>query len=367
VRVQVSKKSVSQALSALERVIPSRSSNPLLTALHIQPTPQGLTLSGTSLEIDLRVTVAAEVDIEDQAPLVVPGHLFIQIVRNMGGELIELEKNGNELAIRSLGSDFKLQCGDAPAYPELTFSTAPGVQLSAPALLKGVAAARYAVSGEAFQAVFRGLLLSCASEELTVVGSDGFRLGFHLAPAPGFPDGSLIVPGRSMDEVVRVLAGQEHVTLYWGQDGVLNVRSGHAEVNVKLLDGDYPDWQRVVPKDFVLSYKVSSVELAESVGRVALLSDKNANNRVELVFRPGMMPSLQLLAEGDYGRGQNVISVHDATSDDHFGWGYNSRYLLDALKTMEGDTLLQFSSAGICLLTGGGERPARAVVVALRV
>ena len=85
-KANVTKKTLSEGLGLLERVIPSRSSNPLLTALKVEASEAGLTLSGTNLEIDLSCFVPAEV--QSPQDFVVPAHLFAQIVRNLGGELV---------------------------------------------------------------------------------------------------------------------------------------------------------------------------------------------------------------------------------------------------------------------------------------
>src|SRR6476646_6837317 len=217
-KANVTKKTLSEGLGLLERVIPSRSSNPLLTSLKVEASEAGLTLSGTNLEIDLSCFVPAEV----QAPqnFVVPAHLFSQIVRNLGGELVELEITGNELAVRSGGSDFKLQTGDIDAYPPLTFPEHADVSLNAEERAKAFSSVRYAASNEAFQAVFRGIKLEHRPEGARVVASDGYRVAIRDFPADG--DGrSLIIPARSVDELIRVLKDGEARFTYG--DGLLSV------------------------------------------------------------------------------------------------------------------------------------------------
>ena len=358
--VHVTKKILSEGLGLLERVIPSRSSNPLLTALKVEASEAGLTLSGTNLEIDLSCFVPAEV--KDPRNFVVPAHLFAQIVRNLGGELVELELSGSELSVRAGGSDFKLQTGDIDAYPPLSFPAQADVSLDATELARALSSVRYAASNEAFQAVFRGIKLEHRPEGARVVASDGYRVAIRDFPASG--DGrNLIIPARSVDELIRVLKDGEARFTYG--DGQLSVTTDRVHMNLKLLDGDFPDYELVIPKEIKLQVTLPATALKEAVNRVAVLADKNANNRVEFLVSEG---KLRLAAEGDYGRAQDTLDVVQGGSEPAMSLAFNARHVLDALGPIDGDAELLFSgstSPAIFRAAGGGGY--MAVMVTLRV
>lgn len=359
-RAHVTKKTLSEGLGLLERVVPSRSSNPLLTSLKVEPSEAGLALSGTNLEIDLSCFVPAEV--QDPQSFVVPAHLFAQIVRNLGGELVELELSGSELAVRSGGSDFKLQTGDLDAYPPLSFPGHADVSLDAAELARALSSVRYAASNEAFQAVFRGIKLEHRASGARVVASDGYRVAIRDFPASG--DGrSLIVPARSADELIRILRDGEARFTYG--EGMLSVTTDRVRMNLKLLDGDFPDYERVIPKDIKLQVTLPATALKEAVGRVAVLADKNANNRVEFLVSEG---KLRLAAEGDYGRAQDTVDVVQGGPEPAMSLAFNARHVLDALGPVEGDAELLFSgSTSPAIFRGSGGGGYMAVIVTLRV
>lgn len=361
-KATVTKKTLNEGLSLLERVIPNRSSNPLLTFLKVDAEHAGLTLSGTNLEIDQSCFVPAEV--QEPQPFVVPAHLFAQIVRNLGGELVELELTGQELAVRSGGSDFKIQTGDFEAYPPLSFPSQADVSLNAEELAKAFGSVRYAASNEAFQAVFRGIKLEhhAEDESARVVASDGYRVALKDFPATG--DGrNLIIPARSVDELIRVLKDGEARFTYG--DGMLSVTTDRIRMNLKLLDGDFPDYERVIPKDIKLQVTLSATKLKESVGRVAVLADKNANNRIEFMISDGQ---LRLAAEGDYGRAQDTLDVSQVGGEPAMSVAFNARHVLDALSPIEGEAEILFSGpTSPAIFRPVGSRSYTAVIVALRV
>jgi DNA polymerase III subunit beta len=359
-RAQVTKKTLNEGLGLLERIIPSRSSNPLLTAIKVEADDRGLNLSGTNLEIDLSCFVPAEVT--DPAAFVVPAHLFAQIVRNLGGELVELELNGAELVVRASGSEFKLQTGDLEAYPELSFPAHSDATFDAAELGRSLSSVRYAASNETFQAVFRGLKVEQHADRARVVASDGFRLALREFKVAGEPR-SLIIPARSADELVRVLRDGE-ARLAFGE-GQLGVATERFRMNVKLMDGDFPDYERVIPKDIKLRVTLPAAALKEAVGRVAVLADKNANNRVEFLISEN---TLRLAAEGDYGRAQDTLEVRQEGQEPAISLGFNAKYVMDALGPIEGDAELSFSgSTSPAMFKASGDAGYLAVVVPLRV
>jgi len=359
-RAHVTKKTLSEGLGLLERIVPSRSSNPLLTSLKVEADPRGLTLSGTNLEIDMACFVPAEVSHE--AAFVVPAHLFAQIVRNLGGELVELALSGNELSVQAGGSNFKLQTGELDAYPVLTFPGAAESSFDAKELARSLASVRYAAATEAFQAVFRGIKLEGRGTQARVVASDGFRLALREFPAHG--DGrNLIIPARSADEVVRVIKDGE-VGVTYGE-GTLGIITDRVKMNVKLMDGDFPDYERVIPRDIKLRVILNATSLKEAVSRVAVLADKNANNRVEFLISEG---KLRLAAEGDYGRAQDTLEVMQDGSEPAMSLGFNAKYVLDALGPVDGDVELLFSGpTSPAMFKSQGDNGYLAVVVPLRV
>ncbi|KQR25581.1 DNA polymerase III subunit beta [Deinococcus sp. Leaf326] len=359
-RVQITKRTLSEALGLLERVIPTRSTNPLLTMLRMDASETGLTLSGTNLEVDLACFAPAEV--HHPQSLVVPAHLFAQVVRNMNGELIELALEGKELTVRAEGSDVKLQIGDVEAYPPLTFPQVADATVDAAALSKALGSVRYAASNEAFQAVFRGVKLEQHAAFARVVASDGYRVALYDFPSTGEGQ-TLIIPARSVDELVRVLRDGEARFTYG--DGQLSVTTTRVRMNLKLLDGAFPDYDRVIPKEIKLQVRLPAALLKEAVGRVSVLADRGANNRIEFLIGEG---KLRLAAEGDYGRAQDLLDVVQSGTVGTMRLAFNARHVLDALTAIEGDVELLFSGpTSPAIFQPVDQSGYRSVMVTLRV
>ncbi|MDR6218211.1 DNA polymerase III subunit beta [Deinococcus soli (ex Cha et al. 2016)] len=360
-KINSTKKALVEKLSILERIIPSRNSNPLLTALKVEARAYNstLVLAGTSLEIDMEASLSAEV--QRDASFIVPMHLFAQIIKNLSGDLLTLTLEGTEVVIAAGGSDFRIQTGDLNAYPPLHFAERSDERVSAAQFRQALTSVRYAASNEAFQAVFRGLKFEQSAGRGRMVASDGYRVIIQEFSA-GQDERNVLIPARSADEVIRALSKEDQIGLTYG-DALLTITGKDIRMNVKLLDGDFPDYERVIPKAVTTTVTGSTVVFREAVNRVAVLSDKNANNRIELLIRD---QRVTLTAEGDYGRAVDTFETSSKTGED-VAIAFNAAFLAESLAHIDGDFTMDISGSTLPGILRNAARTHMAVIVPLRV
>ena len=360
-RVQLPKKQLSDALSNLERIVPNRSSNAALTQIKVASTERGLALSGTNLEIDLEIFVPAE--IVDGTSFVVPAHLFAQITRALPGELAEMHLEGSELTVASGGATFKLQTGDQSAYPELSFPTHTDLTIDAKELSRSIGAVRYAAAAEEFRAIFRGVQLELSQQRSRVVATDGFRLAYRDFPAASTTEPrKIVIPARNADEIVRVIRdGEAKVALGNGQ---ITISADRARMNAKLMDGELPDYERVIPQTSNVVIQLDSNVLREAVARVAVVADKLSNNRVDFIVSGG---KLQLVAESDYGRAQDSLEVKQDGKESGITVGFRAKQLTEALGPVDGEVTIGLGSNAPAVFRAASDPGYLAIVNPLRV
>jgi DNA polymerase III subunit beta len=335
--VHVPKKHLAESLAHVERIIPHRSSNPSLSLLKVELTESGLVFSGSNMELDIEVHLPA--DVSGTGTVALPAQVFSQVIRALPGELVELDFAEREVEIHSGAYDTRLQLADPSGIPTLRFPESYSGGLDGAQLARALSHVRYAAAVAEYQAIFRGIKLELTDNRTRAVATDGFRLAYYQLEASSGLEGNLVIPARSADELVKVLNGGEALLELDG--GQLSLKSGNLKLNVKLMEGDFPDYSRVIPKAFVLSLTLKAKALAEAVSRVAVMADRTSNNRVDLFVKEG---SLQITAEGGYGRAQESLEVIQEGSEPQIAVAYNAKYLVDALTPMDGD--LRFSLSG---------------------
>jgi DNA polymerase-3 subunit beta len=359
---RIPKKTLADGLSILERIIPSRSSNPILTYLPIALEQGSLVLRGTNGELDIEVRLSAETSGEGQS--LIPAQPFFQIVRSTPGELIEL-RIAEQMQLISGSYRTQLQTTDPDGYPELSLrkATGEGQKLPAARLAQAMTRVRYAASTEEYRAIFRGVQLEFSPGNLRAVASDGYRLARYDLSVSNQSTRKLVIPARSADEIIRIFKdAQGEVSVEVGE-GTLSLVGDAVRMAVKLMEGEFPDYARVIPQSFVLEATLQAETLRESLKRVAVLSDRN-NHRVDLIFNGGR---LEIVSEGDYGRGREEIEV-EAKGEPQLVVAYNAQYLIDALGPIEGGVRLSLSGpTSPSLVQAVEDSGYLAVVVPLRV
>ncbi len=335
-RVHVPKKQLADALAQVERIIPNRSSNPGLSLLQLELLEDKLVFSGSNMELDIQASLAA--DVEGAGHVALPAQVFGQVVRALPGELVELDFSENEVEIRSGSYTTKLQLANGEGAPELAFPQSYSGQLDGATLSTALSHVRYAAAVAEYQAIFRGVKLELKDNRLRAVATDGFRLAYyHLETSSGL-DADLVIPARSVDELTKVLTGEE--TALELRNSQLSLSSGSFKLNLKLMEGTFPDYERVIPSTFPVTVTLDAKALEGAVSRVAVVADKTTNNRVDLFIKDG---SLQITAEGGYGRSQEALEVAQEGSESEIALAYNAKYLVDALSPVEGDLRFSFS------------------------
>ena len=335
-KVHLPTKTLSEALSHVERVIPARSSNPGLSLLRLAATAGQLVLSGSNLDMDVRAVIDA--DVRGEGEVAVPAAVLGQVVRALPGDTVELDFGEAELEVTSATFATKLQLVPAENAPVLAFVDAFDGEIEGLDLARALDHVRYAAAVADYQAVFRGVRLELHDERTRAVATDGFRLAsYHAVSSTGL-DADLLIPARSVDELVKLLGpGPARLALTGNQ---LTIANGAYTVNAKLMEGTFPDYQRVIPAQFPVKVTLPAAALADAVARVAVMADKSANHRVDLFIKDGI---LQITAEGSYGRAQEAIEVLQEGTESEIALAYNAKYLADAVGPIDGDLQLQFS------------------------
>ncbi len=335
-KVHIATKTLAETLGHVDRVIPNRSSNPGLSLLKVDLEDGRLTFSGSNMDIDVRSIV--EADVRGNGSVALPASVFTQVVRSLPADTVELDVGDTELEVRSGNFATKLQLVAADSAPQLHFTDTFAGEVDASSLGRALEHVRYAAAVADYQAVFRGVKLELRDGHTRAIATDGFRLAsYHLGITSGL-EGDLIVPARSVDELVKTLVpGPARLAF---DEGQLTVVSGGTTLNLKRMEGTFPDYQRVIPQDFPVSVTLPASRLADAVARVAVMADKSANHRVDLFIKEGV---LQITAEGSFGRAQEALEVGQEGTEDEIALAYNAKYLSDAVAPVVGDLQIRFS------------------------
>ena len=326
-RFLITRQNLHQGLAAASASIPSKTTLPVLSNLLVETADGGLRISGTDLDVAVRISVPAEV--KEEGAFTVPGKKLQEIARELPDDLVEVVVRGEQVEISCGKARFKLNglpAEDFPKLPELPFES--GWTTSAADLLSLIRHTAFAVSTEESRPVLNGVLWELREGEMRMVATNGHRLAkMRVAATPSLSGPTqLIVPPAALQQVQRLLAEADQVKVARAENH-LGFQSENAEVFTRLIEGTYPNYEQVIPKDNDRIAIVSRKALESAVRRVAAVASEQTH-RIRIEFGEGRM-NLNVLTP-DLGEAHDELEIqYDA---EPVTIGFNANYLLEVLR-----------------------------------
>lgn len=319
-------------VQSVQRAVAHHGPMPILSNLLLEAKPEGLSISATDLEVGIKATLPAQVQVEGSITLA--AKQLSEIVGKLPNDEVRLTVEGTRAALTCLKSRFVLpgtEASDFPDLPRIDSEIAP-VSLDSNRLLKGIKQTTFAAAKDD-KSVISGISFSIQDGELEIAATDGYRLAIKKYPVEGSNLKS-IIPARAMNEVARMLSSSESVSLSMAQNQIL-FDFGDRYLTSRLIDGQYPNYHQIVPQSFANEALVDRASLLSSVERVSIMASEREAKVIRLQFAPGQL-TLKANA-ADLGESDEQIDID--YGGEELTISFNSNYLADALRNMEGETL----------------------------
>jgi DNA polymerase-3 subunit beta len=331
-KLTIERAALLKALGHVQSVVERRNTIPILSNVLLSARDGALAMSATDLDMEIVDETAAHV--ESPGQITAPAHTLYEIVRKLPeGAEVSLSYTGEDPRLQVRAGRYKvnlpvLPAGDFPAMPQEGLSSA--ISVDTVALMRLIDRTRFAISTEETRYYLTGIYLHTLVEEgreiLRAVATDGHRLAMADMVAPDGAAGGpgVIVPRKTVQEVRRLLedAG-ETIALQLSPQKVL-FDFGRARLTSKVIDGSFPDYTRVIPRDNARVLTADNGLFAAAVDRVATISSEKSRS-VKLAVESGRV--ILTVRNMETGQAQEELEVdYDGAP---FEIGFNARYLLD--------------------------------------
>lgn len=335
----IERASLLKSLSHVQSVVERRNTIPILSNVRIEGDGSLMRLNATDMDIDIVEGVAAE--IAHPGATTVPAHILYEIVRKLpDGSEVGLEHDGDgQLTLRSGRSKFTLASLPVEDYPVMSGGTLPHTfTLAAEELRALIDRTRFAISTEETRYYLNGIYLHTASSGevpvLRAVATDGHRLARVEVPLPdgaaGMP--GVIVPRKTVAELRKLLDEATLDVTVSLSETKIRFAFGTVVMTSKLIDGTFPDYERVIPVGNDKVLEVNCKTFAQAVDRVSAIATEKSR-AIKLKVEKG---NLTLTASSPEN-GSAVEELEAAYDSDPIEIGFNSRYILDILAQIEGE------------------------------
>jgi len=340
-KVTIERNSLLKTLGHVQSVVERRNTIPILSNVMMEA--DGDSISMTATDLDIAVVEKSRANISQPGSTTVPAQTLFDIVRKLpdGSEVdLSLEEN-DRLVVKAGRSRFTLTCLDKEDFPLMSEGDMPHrFDIAASELKRLIDKARFAISTEETRYYLNGIYLHVANTEdgarLRAVATDGHRLAQVEQDVPDGASGmpGIIIPRKTVAEVRKLIDELDGTVSVALSDTKICFVFGGATITSKLIDGTFPDYSRVIPQGNDKMLEMDCRIFAEAVDRVSTISSDKTRS-VKLALGEDVLT----LSVNSPDSGTATEELSAAYSADVFEIGFNSRYLLDILAQIEGDTV----------------------------
>jgi len=333
----VSKADLVAELSLSQGVVEKKTTIPILSNVLMEAAGDRVTLTATDLELGIRSSCPAKVKKEGAGTI--PARRLLDYARLLPDGEVNMKFLENHWANITCGrSRTRIAGMSRESFPELPQMPEPLATLPVKPLASMIGRTSFAISLEESRFTLNGALLLMQPDSMTMVATDGHRLAYVQAP---LGDGGTVekpfralVPKKAMTELVKLAdaAGADAKVVFTGNDNHLFFQLGNRLLITRKLTGNFPDYERVLPKDHTLVAKLQKGEIRSAIERVAQFADERSR-AIRVKFAPGEVSVFSSSVE----TGESEEGVTCEYTGPELEIGFNAQYLLDFLRASAQD------------------------------
>lgn len=375
-KLTIEKNELSALTTLVYRAASSKNTIPVLSGLLIEASPEkGLTMTATDMEIGIRASTN-QVNVLEEGTILVNAHYFADFIKLLPEAVIGLEYN-QETARLSIS--YGRSNGDINTYRDQEYPGLPLTRMehrfSIPqnVLKEALKKTSFAAAASHFRQVFTGVLFDIIAEgELKIVASDTHRLAYYSYP---LPDGkiepfSFIIPTRTVNELIRILDDDEEVIDISFSDNNVIFTKGNILLMSRLIEGQYPNYEQVVPRQFSTKVMINSHVLTNTLERARTMP---TDEKLKIHHAQFLIQEKEIMVNAfseAMGEIEELIEDFEVQGDLDFKIAFNTNYFLDVMKILDAETeriSIQMSgSLGPSLITNPDKENYLYVLVPLR-
>ena len=341
-KVTVLQENLARGLSIVSRAVSPRSTLPVLSNILIASDEGRLRLSATNLELGITCWIAAR--IEQEGSTTVPARTFADLINALPADQVQLalDTQTQSLHVQGGTSNNDIKCIDAQEFPPLPVPDMDGaVQLNVADFKEMIQQVAFAASTDEARPVLMGVRVRVEKDQITMAAADGFRLSVRKATlSSSLPQPfTAIIPARALNELARVSSdGEEpiYMVLPKGRGQVL-FRVKDVEVVSQLIDGTFPDYQQIIPRNYKSRTLVSTSAMLKACKQAEIFAREGSNvARLDIKSAQSeMQPSEVEISATSEETGKNETIVEATVDGGGMLIAFNVKFLREALEAVK--------------------------------
>lgn len=345
-KLTILKNYLTESIQHVSKAISSKTTIPILTGIKIDAATSGVTLTASDTDISIQSFTPNEneeiaiIELHQPGSVVLPAKFFMEIIRKLPSQKIEIEVRDHfQTIIRSGSSEIQIMGLDPEEYPLLPqLEESKMIQIPSDLLKTMIKQTSFAVSTNETTPILTGVLWHVQDGKLKFIACDRHRLAsreisLDLDVAQTFHN--IVISGRTLNELSKILPDQNALIDILVSDNQVLFKINSILFYSRILDGTYPDTSKLIPQSFQTELIVNTKELADAIDRAYLLSREDKTNIVKLIMLEDETIEISS-SSSELGKVTEQLNLQSFKGE-RLRISFNSKYMLDALKVMDSD------------------------------
>jgi DNA polymerase-3 subunit beta len=343
-KLECNKGKLLKAISKADKVVSKGSSLPVLSCIVLETKEGGLTIKATNLEIGLKIFVQAKV--LKEGVVAVPSNLLVSYVNSLSvDEDLVLEVNENILFVSGSQSETKINTLPVDDFPDIPNTSGEHeCKISSKELVEGLKAVWYSASVTSMKPELSSVYIYPNSGDITFVATDSFRLAEKKIRAQTENFESVLIPQRNIGEIIRVFDGYDtQLTLNFEEDKISLSSNDDIYLISRVVDGNFPDYNQIIPKDNTTEVTVLKNDLQNSLK----ISNLFSNNFNQVNFSVDSENSVFEILSKNAEKGESRNTVSSTVRGEALEINFNQKYIIDAFSSISSESIvMNFNGKG---------------------
>ena len=347
-KIKVAQRELSKHINIAQKGISTRTTLQILDGILLETVKDKLKLTGTDLEISIETFLDCEVF--EEGSIVVNSRIFGDIIKKLPDAPVSIEVENNNINIKCENSEFNIAGNPGEDYPDLPLVVEKDSFKLPMDIFKGIIRQTvFATTQDETRPSLTGVLAEIDNNNISFVALDGYRLALKKLPTQSSLDTKMIIPGRSLNELNKILEEKE-------DDLKISISPSHTIFNIgntivysRLLEGQFFNYKDIIRQDHKTSVIVKRKDFQNSLERASLLAKEEKANLVKLSILDN-----KVIIKSNSEIGNVYEEIESQQNGEDLNIAFNSRYLLEGIKTIESEEIqLNFmGSLNPCIIQG---------------
>ena len=333
------KDTIIKALNSVVKAVASKTTMPILEGILIQTNDNEIKLTTYDLEIGIEYTM--ECTVIEQGNTVVNATMFTEIIRKLPNSEINISVTNELLTIECEGALYKLATMNPDEFPELPkIEIENSIELEQGALKNMIRKTIFAVSNDENKPIFSGCLFEIKNNKLNIVAIDGFRLALRKINLPvPVNDFKAVIPAKTLNEVMKIVSDSfENIKIGVAKNQAL-FEMENCKLVTRILEGEFLNYSSVIPNNWETKIKVNKTDLLNSFERISLISSSSIEKEKKYPVKVSVdIGKMTISCTNQTGDAKEEVYI--STEGKYLEAGFNPKYFLDCLKSIEDEEIV---------------------------